>query len=168
MLSPSAQLNTPGPTINSVSVSDKSDELVEVPAAIGLAESFGKELLETKFAKSVYYSRHTESPVDMYLSTRFKVSESPNVGSAITKAIFTGLTFFILEPAFWYDFDYTLEGDVDVTNNDGKHIKHSTGKVDATVSTKFLSLGELPNLRVSALSQAKKVLFSQLIAGMRK
>ena len=35
----------------------------------------------------------------------------------MAKAFFTGFTLFLLEPAFWYDHDYTLIGDVDVIKN---------------------------------------------------
>jgi hypothetical protein len=72
------------------------------------------------------------------------------------------LTLFIIEPLFWYDFDYTLSGTVDVVKN-GKVIKQLSAVTDATLSVKWLSLGKVASLEGETLAQAKKSLFQQLI-----
>jgi len=86
-------------------------------------------------------------------------------GATFAKGFFTGFTLFIFEPLIWYDFDYTLAGNVDVIK-DGKIIKRVNAKTDATVSVKWLSLSDLAKLQDETLIKAKKSLFQQLIHGI--
>ena len=149
----------------SVGIEDRS---IGVPAQAGdLADAFAKELRNSRVAADVYYPQRPNDPIDTTLETKFTLTVDPHQGSSFAKSFFTGFTFFLLEPAFWYDFDYALQGEVDVLK-DGKRIKHSEGKADATISAKLFSLGELPKLEQEALTQGKKVVFGQMINGITK
>jgi uncharacterized protein (DUF433 family) len=62
----------------------------------------------------------------------------------------------------WFDQDYILEGKAVVTKN-GQRVKDVTARTDANISTKWLSLAELPTLEAEALNKAKKSLYLQLM-----
>lgn len=133
-----------------------------LPVAGNLTEAFSNEIRSSGFAKEVYYPFRPNDAVDMALDSKFNVTLDPHSGSMFAKSFFTGFTLFLLEPFLWYDFDYSLSGDVSVIKN-GKIIKQVSAKTDATVSTKWLSLSEAPALESEALTKAKKSLFWQLM-----
>jgi len=87
------------------------------------------------------------------------VTLDPHSGSQFAKSF--------LEPLFWYDFDYTFSGTVDVVKN-GKIIKQLSAVTDATMSVKWLSLGKVTSLEVETVDKAKKSLFQQLISDIGK
>lgn len=159
---PARVSHTPLPNVG---IEDSS--VVTIPAAGDIADAFSKELRNSKFAEDVYYPQRPKDPIDVTLETKFSIIEDTHMGAAMAKAFFTGLTLFLLEPAFWYDFDYSLRGEVDVIR-DGKRVKHATGQADAIISAKYLSLGEVPKLAQEALVQGKKVVFTQLMNGISR
>ena len=127
-----------------------------------MTEAFSNELRKSGITKEVYYPFRPDDKADIVLESQFNVALDPHSGSAFAKSFFTGLTLFIIEPLFWYDFDYTLSGTVDVVKN-GKVIKQLSAVTDATLSVKWLSLGKVASLEGETLAQAKKSLFQQLI-----
>jgi hypothetical protein len=145
----------------------------EVPAEKKLAvtgnltEAFSNEIRSTGFAKEVYYPLRPNDKTDVTLDSQFNAEVDRHSGATFAKGFFTGFTLFIFEPLIWYDFDYTLAGNVDVIK-DGKIIKRVNAKTDATVSVKWLSLSDLAKLQDEALIKAKKSLFQQLIHDMGK
>ena len=127
-----------------------------------MTEAFSSEIRKAKVAKEVYYPVRPDDKAEIVLESQFNVALDPHSGSQFAKAFFTGFTFFILEPLFWYDYDYTLSGTVDVVKN-GKVIKQLSAVTDATLSFKMLSSGIVPSLEAETLAKAKKSLFQQLI-----
>ena len=136
--------------------------MVALRAYGNMTEAFSSEIRKAKVAKEVYYPVRPDDKAEIVLESQFNVALDPHSGSQFAKAFFTGFTFFILEPLFWYDFDYTLSGTVDVVKN-GKVIKQLSAVTDATLSFKMLSSGIVPSLEAETLAKAKKSLFQQLI-----
>jgi len=89
------------------------------------------------------------------------------MGSSFFKAFFTGLTLFVLEPVFWYHYEYTLSGNVIISKN-GERIKTVDAKTDAIMSMKWLSLGQAVTLEGETLGKAKKSLYRQLMKEIQK
>ena len=127
-----------------------------------LTEAFSNEIRSSGLAKEVYYPLRPNDKTDITLNSQFNADVDRHSGSHFATAFFTGFTFFIFEPFIWYDFDYTLAGNVDVIK-DGQVIKRVNAKTDATVSVKWLSLSDLAKLQDEVLIKAKKSLFQQLI-----
>jgi hypothetical protein len=138
-----------------------------LPQAGNMTEAFSNELRKSGITKEVYYPFRPDDKADIVLESQFNVALDPHSGSAFAKAFFTGFTFFILEPLFWYDYDYTFSGTVDVVKN-GKIIKQLSAVTDATMSVKWLSLGKVTSLEVETVDKAKKSLFQQLISDIGK
>jgi hypothetical protein len=133
-----------------------------VPQAGNMTEAFSAQIRQSNFAKDVYYPSRPDDKAEIILESQFNVALDPHSGSAFAKAFFTGFTFFILEPLFWYDYDYKLSGTVDVFKED-KVIKQVSAVTDATLSVKWLSLGNVASLEAETLEKAKKSLFQQLL-----
>ena len=112
--------NVMGP-YTTIGVKDVSSG-TSLPQAGNMTEAFSNELRKSGVTKEVYYPFRPDDKADIVLESQFNVALDPHSGSAFAKAFFTGFTFFILEPLFWYDYDYTLSGTVDVVKN-GKVIK---------------------------------------------
>lgn len=138
-----------------------------LPQAGNMTEAFSNELRKSGITKEVYYPFRPDDKADIVLESQFNVALDPHSGSAFAKAFFTGFTFFILEPLFWYNYDYTFSGTVDVVKN-GKIIKQLSAVTDATMSVKWLSLGKVTSLEVETVDKAKKSLFQQLISDIGK
>ena len=138
-----------------------------LPQAGNMTEAFSNELRKSGITKEVYYPFRPDDKADIVLESQFNVALDPHSGSAFAKAFFTGFTFFILEPLFWYDYDYTFSGTVDVVKN-GKIIKQLSAVTDATMSVKWLSLGKVTSLEVETVDKAKKSLFQQIISDIGK
>jgi hypothetical protein len=150
----------------SVGVKDVSSNPT-LPQAGNMTEAFSAEIRKSGIAKEVYYPSRPDDKADILLESQFNVALDPHSGSAFAKAFFTGFTFFILEPLFWYDYDYKLSGTVDVFKN-GKVIKQLSAVTDATMSVKWLSLSKVASLEGETLDKAKKSLFQQLISDIGK
>ena len=138
-----------------------------LPQAGNMTEAFSNELRKSGVTKEVYYPFRPDDKADIVLESQFNVALDPHSGSAFAKAFFTGFTFFILEPLFWYNYDYTFSGTVDVVKN-GKIIKQLSAVTDATMSVKWLSLGKVTSLEVETVDKAKKSLFQQIISDIGK
>ena len=138
-----------------------------LPSVGNLTEAFSHEIRSSRIAKDVYYPARPDDKTEVTFESNFNSELDTHSGSAFAKSFLTGFTFFIVEPFFWYDFDYRLSGTVDVLK-DGKVIKQSTALTDATVSVKWLSLGDVSKLESEAISKAKKSLFYQLLNDIKK
>jgi hypothetical protein len=158
--------NVMGP-YTSIGVKDVSSGTSSLPQAGNMTEAFSNELRKSGITKEVYYPLRPDDKADVVLESQFNVTLDPHSGSQFAKSFFTGFTFFILEPLFWYDFDYTFSGTVDVVKN-GKVIKQLNAVTDATLSFKLLSSGIVPSLESETLAKAKKSLFQQLISDIGK
>jgi hypothetical protein len=151
---------------DSVGVRDVPAEK-SIPVAGNMTEAFSNEMRTCGFAKQVYYPFRPDDQTDIVLDTQFNVEVDPHAGGMFAKAFFTGFTLFLLEPVFWYDFDYKLVGNVNVIK-DGRVIRQVTAKTDATMSAKWLSLSNLQSLEGDMLNKAKKSLFRQLMQDIEK
>ena len=132
------------------------------PATGNLTEAFSNEMRTSGFSEEVYYPFRPDDKTDITLDSHFTSEVDMHSGSMFAKSFFTGLTLFLIEPFIWYDFDYTLTGNL-VVLKDGKESKRVSGQTEATISAKWLSLSELQSLEGKALSKAKKSLFQQLM-----
>lgn len=157
--------NVMGP-YTTIGVKDVSSG-TSLPQAGNMTEAFSNELRKSGVTKEVYYPFRPDDKADIVLESQFNVALDPHSGSAFAKAFFTGFTFFILEPLFWYNYDYTFSGTVDVVKN-GKIIKQLSAVTDATMSVKWLSLGKVTSLEVETVDKAKKSLFQQIISDIGK
>lgn len=137
------------------------------PLTGNMTEAFGSEIRYSGFTKNVFYPMRPDDKVDIILDSKFDVAMDPNMGSGMIKAILTGATFFILEPFFWYDYDYTFSGHVDVIQN-GQIIRRIDAKTDASMSMKWLSLFEGNTLQNEVIKKSKKSLFRQLMKDLER
>jgi hypothetical protein len=145
----------------SIGVKDVSSNSTLAQAG-NMTEAFSNEIRKSRIAKEVYYPARADDKAEVVLESQFNVALDHHSGPAFAKAFLTGFTFFILEPLFWYDYDYTFSGTVDVVKN-GKVIKQLSAVTDATMSMKWLSLGKVASLESETLDKAKKSLFHQLM-----
>lgn len=153
----------PGVTVKcgAVAVKEVPADRVYPPAA-NMVPSFVVALEQSGYFDKVYYPARPDDKVDMTLQSKFDVEFIPNMGSNLVKSFFTGLTLFILEPVFWFDYDYQMKGRVDVSRNGGV-VKTMNASTEAGMSMKFLSLGESVKLEGETLAKAKDSLFKQLL-----
>lgn len=150
---------------NAVGVKEIPADKVYPPAGHP-AQDFARELELSGISKTVYFPSRPDDKVDAVLETKVDVAMDPHMGSLMLKSFVTGLTLFILEPAFWYDFDYALVGRVDVVQ-EGKRTPIEA-KTDASIGMKWLSLGQAQNLEIEAMKKSKQSLFRQVIEKLSK
>ena len=131
-----------------------------------LTEGFSNSMRETGFAREVAYPMRPDENVNLALDTQFTIKPNLHSGANFAKGFFVGLTLFLIEPIVWFDQDYELEGSAVVTKN-GQRSPAVTARADANISSKWLSLGDLPSLEVEALTKAKKSLYLQLMREIR-
>jgi len=134
----------------------------EYPPAGNLTSAWVAELRASGIAANIYYPLRPDDDVDLILDSGFDVTFNANSGSNMAKSFFTGLTLFLLEPFFWYHFDYNLSGNVDVKVQD-KTVSTIEKEAVARMSMKFLSLGEAQKLEGEVLGRSKRSLFRQVI-----
>jgi hypothetical protein len=149
-----------------VGLRGKASDIVSYAGAGNMTDGFGAALEDVGFAKKVLYPMRSDEKVDLALDSQFTAKVDTHSGANFAKSFFTGFTLFLLEPVIWYDFDYVLEGRVMVSKN-GEKIQDVTARSDATVSTKWLSLGDAQRLETEALAKAKKSLYLQLMREIR-
>ena len=141
--------------VNSIKTSDST-----------ITDGFASALKETGFAKTVFYPMRSDDKTDIILDSQFKLSADEHTGAGYAKNFFTLLTLFLLEPAFWYDIDYTLEGSA-IILKEGKRVGQVNAQSEATVSAKLLSLDDLGKISVEALEKAKQSLYYQMIRNVQ-
>jgi hypothetical protein len=163
---PTAVSTTNMPKYDRVGLQTLSSETSSYGAAGNLTEGFVAAMKDQGFAKQVAYPMRPDEPVDIALETQFNIKPDLHSGANAAKGFFTGFTLFLIEPVVWFDQDYILEGRAVVTKN-GQRIKDVTARTDANISTKWLSLGELPTLEAEALGKAKKSLYLQIMKDIR-
>lgn len=137
------------------------------PPAGNLVPGFAAALEKSGLAAKVYYPARPDDKVDLTLDARFDVLFDANMGSNLTKSFFTGLTLFILEPVFWFNYNYDLKGNVTVVRGSAR-VQTLEAASDAEMSMKFLSLGEAQQLEGNTLNKAKDSLFRQLLIQLNK
>jgi hypothetical protein len=131
------------------------------PPAGNLVPAFARELERSGLFEAVYYPSRPDDKVDLTIDSKFNVKFHPSGGN-MPKAFFTGLTLFLLEPAFWFDFYYAWDGHVDVYT--GKTIsKTIEAKTTANIGMKFLSMGQAQVLEGDVLKNGSTSLYRQLI-----
>lgn len=146
---------------NAVAVREIPADLVYPPAGHP-AQDFAREVELSGIARNVYYPARPDDKVDAVFEVKVDVTMDPHMGSLMVKSFLTGLTLFLLEPAFWYDFDYVFDGTVDVVQQGRRTPVHA--KATGSIAMKWLSLGQAQKLEADAIRQTKKSLFRQLIA----
>jgi len=132
------------------------------PPAGNLVPGFATALEKSGLAAKVYYPSRPDDKVDLTLDARFDVLFDANMGSNMVKSFFTGLTLFVLEPVFWFDYNYNLKGNVAIVR-DNARVQTLDAVTDAEMSMKFLSLGEVQQLEGNTLNKAKESLYKQLL-----
>lgn len=137
------------------------------PPAGNLVPGFATALEKSGLAEKVYYPARPDDKVNLTLDARFDVKFDANMGSNLTKSFFTGLTLFILEPAFWYNYNYELKGNVAIVRENAR-LQTLEAASDAEMSMKFLSLGEAQQLEGNTLNKAKESLYRQLLIELNK
>jgi len=143
-----------------LAVKEVSTDRVYPPAG-NLVPGFATALEKSGLSDTVYYPSRPDDKVTVTLESKFDVKFDPNNGSNLTKSFFTGLTLFLLEPVFWFDYYYTLNGTVDIMEGKTK-IRTLQASSAGEISMKFLSLSEIQNLEGQALAMAKDSLYRQL------
>jgi hypothetical protein len=137
------------------------------PPAGNLVPAFATALERSGLAEKVYYPTRPDDKSDMTLDAKFDVVFDPNMGSSMAKSFFTGLTLFLLEPVFWYNFDYNLSGEINVLKA-GTKVETLKASSNAEMSVKFLSLKESQSLEGETLKKSKESLFNQLLIALDK
>ncbi len=132
------------------------------PSAGNIVAGFAKELEQSGLFVTVFYPTRPDDKVDLTLDSKFDVTFNPNLGGNFAKSTFIGLSFFTLEPLFWYEYDYSLVGQIDI------HTEKSIGKkieaeTTAEMGLKYLSLFEGETFEEQTLNSAKLSLYRQLI-----
>ena len=145
----------------SIAVKEASSVHVYPPAG-NLVPGLVNSLERSGLFDKVYYPSRPDDKVDMILDSKFDVIFEPNMGSNMTKAFFTGFTLFLLEPVFWYDYDYKLSGQIDIKKEENK-TGTITAATDSSMSMKFLSLSEAVKLEGETLAKSKESLYKQLL-----
>jgi hypothetical protein len=161
---------TPDPATLTTTVSKKCGIVAvkEVPSikvyppAGNLVAGFADALERSGIAEKVYYPSRNDDKFDLALDSRFDVTFDANTGGNMTKSFFTGLTLFLLEPVFWFNFNYEMTGEIDIIRAAQK-VDSIKANSEGEMSMKFLSLGEAQTLEGSTLAMLKESLFRQLI-----
>ncbi len=136
------------------------------PPAGWIAQDFAREIEASGFSKAVYFPSRPDDKVDAVLEAKFDVVMDPHLGTGMIKAFFTRFTFFILEPLFWYNYDYAFVGMIDVVQGD--HRLPVAAKTNSSISIKWLSLWQAQKTEAETMKNSKQSLFRQLIEKMSK
>lgn len=154
-----------GPAFNGacgrVAVRESTPGRFYPPAGI-LLPGFADALLESGLATAVSYPGNPGDAVDYSLDVRFDVIAVSHAGSNLARKVASGLSLFLLAPAFWYDYDYHLRGEVDVYRGPVKAYAVRS-ETDAEIRLQLLALGQSTRLEEETLGKAKKSLYRQLL-----
>ncbi len=144
-----------------VAVRELTPTRIYAPAGNPTAD-FARELVQSGMFDTVYYPSRADDKADITLEGKFDVGFEPHMGANMAKSFVVGFSLFLLEPVFWYDYGYDLQGRVDIYGE-----KQLIRSVDATshgeMSMKFLSLAEVTDLEQETLDAAKRSLYRQLL-----
>jgi len=144
-----------------VAVRESVPDRIYAPAG-NMVPGFAKEIERSGLFEAVYYPTRPDDQVDLTIDCKFDVKFDPNMGSNLSKSFVTGLFLFLPEPLFWYDYNYHMNGKVDIYS--GKTLDKSVeAQTTSGMSLKFLSLGEAVNLESETLTKSKSSLYKQLI-----
>ena len=128
----------------------------------GDVQLFAKELEKSGLYDKVYYPARHDDKVDLILDTKFigKLTHDKVVG--FTQSIIIGLSLFILEPVFWYDYYLDFNGKVAIVVNDNV-VDTIESNTHTQMSVKWLSLMSIDNVAVQALKASSESMFKQII-----
>lgn len=144
-----------------VAVKETTSDHVYPPAG-NMVPGFAKDLENSGLFDTVYYPSRSDDKVEVTVDAKFDVIFNPNMGPNLVKSFITGLFLFLPEPLLWYDYDYNLNGKVDVYA--GKTIaKTVEAQTTGEVKLKFLSLSEAVNKESETLAKSKSSINKQLI-----
>jgi hypothetical protein len=165
-VSPDPDLTYPLPRVfQSIGVVEIPADKVYAPAGHPV-QGFARELELSGIAPVVYYPMRSDDRPEVVLETKIDVVFDPHMGGLLVKSFLTGFTLFLLEPAFWYDFEYTMEGRADCL--EGGQRRTLTAKTRSTIGMKWLSLSQAPGLEIDALETSKRSIYQQLIQQVRR
>jgi len=87
----------------------------------GFAKKVVSKLQQSNHFKEVSYGLYAKKPETPYYDLSFNIEENQdlNMGSNMTKAVFTGLTLFLLAPALPNSYDFTTDHNLLVMRPDG-------------------------------------------------
>ncbi len=148
-----------------VGIREVPADLVYPPAGHP-GRDFAREVELSGIAKTVYYPTRPDDRVDAVFEVKVDVTMDPHMGALLAKSFVTGLTLFLLEPAFWYDFDYTFDGTVDVVQQGRRTPVHA--KATGSIGMKWLSLGQAQKMETDVIRRTRRTLFRQLLAEIGK
>lgn len=137
------------------------------PAAGNLIPDFARSLERSGLASKVYYPSRPDDKVDMVIDAKFDTTSDKNIASNMVQAFFTGLLLFIPEPIIWYDYDYAIDGQIDIIKN-GNRMATLTPKVTSKASVKWLSLSSLENVEQTTLVKSKDSIYKQIITDLSR
>ena len=145
-----------------VAIKESPADHVYAPAG-NLVPGFATALEKSGLSDNVYYPTRPDDKVDVILDTKFDVVFDANMGGNLTKSFFTGFTLFLLEPVFWFNYDYSLRGKVDILEGKNR-VKTVQANSEGEMAMKFLSLSEVQKLEGETLKRAKESVYKQLLS----
>jgi len=155
-----------GPAFNGacgrVAVRESTTGRFYPPAGL-LLPGFADALTESGLATAVAYPGIPGEALDYTLDVRFDVIPAPHTGANLARKVASGLSLFLLAPAFWYDYDYQLRGEVDVYRGPVKAYAVRS-ETEAEIRLQLLALGQRARLEEETLDKAKQTLYRQLLA----
>jgi hypothetical protein len=135
------------------------------PAAGNLVPDFANALEQSGLAEKVLYPIRPDDKPDITLDVKFDVVADLNRGGNAAKSIFIGLTFFLIEPILWLDYDYSVTGQVDIIKGNAR-AQTLNPKAYAEMSIKWLSIDSLQNLEQDTLTKLKSSVYKQFLTGL--
>ena len=132
----------------------------KIPGASVLA--FAKYLEHSGLFDEVYCPTRPNDIFSLSIESKFSVKRETNNGLSAAKAFITGLSLFVLEPIFWYEYNYVFSGHVDIIK-ESKTVASYDAKTDADLSSKLLSLDDLDVLQNKLWPAGIETTFAQLL-----
>lgn len=151
----------PAQSCGTVAVRELTPDRVYPPAG-NLTAGFARELVQSGMFEAVYYPSRADDKADLVVEGKFDVVFEPNVGANMARSFAVGLTLFLLEPVFWYEYGYDLKGRVDLYR--GPQLARTAGAASrGEMAMKFLSLADVVSLEQETLDAAARSLYRQLL-----
>jgi hypothetical protein len=132
----------------------------KIPSELTIA--FAKYLEQSGLFEEVYCPIRSTDIFDMSIDSKFDVQLDSHTGSNFAKAFITGLSWFVLEPIFWYENSFEFSGHLNIIE-DGKTVATFDAKTKADLYKKFLSLGNTDAFKKQLWPNGLNVTFSQLL-----
>ena len=127
-----------------------------------LVIAFAKYLEQSGLFEEVYCPIRSTDKFDISINSKFDVQVDSHTAPNMAKAFITGLSWFVLEPIFWYEDSFVFSGHVDITK-DGKQVATFDAKTNADLYRKLLSTGNAEVFQKQLWPVALNTTFSQLL-----